>query len=82
MYSNPISVLREPSRCKSLFTLDGSVVSFLCLFTLDDFCFCVNIHAILSITPSRLVGGSGDIKLTKDGNTLLKEMVSPIKNKK
>lgn len=24
----------------------------------------------------RLVGGSGDIKLTKDGNTLLKEMVS------
>jgi hypothetical protein len=23
----------------------------------------------------RLVGGSGDIKLTKDGNTLLKEMV-------
>ena len=24
----------------------------------------------------RLVGGAGDIKLTKDGNTLLKEMVS------
>jgi hypothetical protein len=23
----------------------------------------------------RLVGGAGDIKLTKDGNTLLKEMV-------
>lgn len=27
----------------------------------------------------RLVGGAGDIKLTKDGNTLLKEMVSPLK---
>lgn len=25
---------------------------------------------------NRLVGGAGDIKLTKDGNTLLKEMVS------
>lgn len=24
----------------------------------------------------RLVGGAGDIKLTKDGNTLLREMVS------
>lgn len=24
----------------------------------------------------RLVGGAGDIKLTKDGNTLLKEMVT------
>jgi hypothetical protein len=23
----------------------------------------------------RLVGGAGDLKLTKDGNTLLKEMV-------
>ena len=26
----------------------------------------------------RLVGGAGDIKLTKDGNTLLKEMVSAL----
>lgn len=35
-------------------------------------------NIFLSIFPSftfRLVGGSGDIKLTKDGNTLLKEMV-------
>lgn len=35
-------------------------------------------NIFLSIFPSftfRLVGGAGDIKLTKDGNTLLKEMV-------
>jgi hypothetical protein len=28
-----------------------------------------------AILLHRLVGGAGDIKLTKDGNTLLKEMV-------
>ena len=31
---------------------------------------------VYSLICCRLVGGSGDIKLTKDGNTLLKEMVS------
>lgn len=31
--------------------------------------------ADLVVLTSRLVGGAGDIKLTKDGNTLLKEMV-------
>lgn len=31
---------------------------------------------ICVLVNARLVGGAGDIKLTKDGNTLLKEMVS------
>lgn len=30
---------------------------------------------LIMIDTDRLVGGAGDIKLTKDGNTLLKEMV-------
>lgn len=30
---------------------------------------------ICILVIARLVGGAGDIKLTKDGNTLLKEMV-------
>lgn len=39
------------------------------------FFFCLLSDLLLA--RCRLVGGSGDIKLTKDGNTLLKEMVSP-----
>ena len=64
MCSSPISVLREPSRC---------ILSLSIYF--------VNVHFlhfpdVNSLICCRLVGGSGDIKLTKDGNTLLKEMVS------
>lgn len=61
-FSNPISALKAPSRC-NLF----SSRSFL-LFHLKERC---DFYCWLC----RLVGGSGDIKLTKDGNTLLKEMV-------
>lgn len=44
----------------------------LLLFSYFDF---INFAEICS-RFIRLVGGAGDIKLTKDGNTLLKEMVS------
>lgn len=44
----------------------------LCLEVFDfDICMSLMLQTI-----DRLVGGAGDIKLTKDGNTLLKEMVS------
>lgn len=45
---------------------------------------CLNLHSALdvnSVLPvwiCRLVSGAGDIKLTKDGNVLLHEMVSKI----
>lgn len=40
-----------------------------------DFIF-IFIRGFIFLFDDRLVGGAGDIKLTKDGNTLLKEMVS------
>lgn len=45
-------------------------LSFVCWFSIGHFI------EICVLVIARLVGGAGDIKLTKDGNTLLKEMVS------
>lgn len=64
-FSRAISVPKAPLRCQFLFSFSLGCCFFLSFNLLSVFLF-----------SSRLVGGAGDIKLTKDGNTLLKEMVS------
>lgn len=69
MFSRPTSAPKAPSRC-TLFPFSSSSSNLFSLFSV--------FHILSFVFISRLVGGAGDIKLTKDGNTLLKEMVSSL----
>ena len=68
MSSRLISALKELSKC-----IVFVAIVFICF--LNDFIvrFSSDVCCVLFY---RLVGGAADIKITKDGNTLLKEMVS------
>lgn len=68
--SNLISAPKEPSRC-------NEETYFPISFSDKNNVKKVN-YFVLDFSFSRLVGGAGDIKLTKDGNTLLKEMVKSL----
>lgn len=69
MCSNLTSALRELSKCKYFVShsFRARIFTSLSRIRVGDL--------RLVFVLCRLVGGSGDIKLTKDGNTLLKEMV-------